>query len=234
LSFINPARPIFIGDGCVIGGHCLIFTHSSSLNHLEGYPVEFAPIEIGNGVGIAWRSFVLPGTKIGDGTMVGANSVVSGTIPGCSMAVGFPARIVGRPPVFPKIVSDDEKVETFEKIVREMIEFFSGSGLQCARDGEVYIVREPKSAWGRARSWRMRVIDDEIRESLRQVEADRLDVLVSLREIPEDLRQHLSSRKIMWIDISAKAQPQFENDLGNEVLSFFRRYGVRTLRYPRK
>lgn len=234
LCFINPARPIVIGDGCVIGGHCLIFTHSSSLNHLEGYPVEFAPIEIGNGVGIAWRSFVLPGTKIGDGTMVGANSVVSGTIPGCSMAVGFPARIVGRPPVFPKKVSDEEKVESFRKIVSEMIDYFIGSGLQCVRDGDAYIVREPTAAWRRTRTWRMRVTDQDPRQHSKEIEADRPDVLVSLHEIPDDVRHRLSSRKIMWIDVFAKAQPQFSNDLGNEVLSFFRRYGVRTLRYPRK
>ena len=80
----------------------------------------------------------------------------------------------------------------------------------------------------------MRIVDAELRPELNDLETDRLDVLVSLREIPDDLRQRLSARGTMWIDISAKAQPQFCNALGNEVLSFFRRYGVRTLRYPRK
>src|SRR5580698_3689415 len=98
MSFLNPARSIVMGDETGIGGHCLIFGHSSWLNQFEGYAVDFAPIEIGSNVGLAWRTFVLPGAKIGDGTMVGANSVVSGTLPPRSMAVGFPARVVSGPP----------------------------------------------------------------------------------------------------------------------------------------
>src|SRR5579872_1308505 len=140
-SFINPVPSVVIGDECVIGGHCLIFGHSSSLNQFEGYGVEFAPIEIGRGVGLAWRTFVLPGTKIGDGTMVGANSVVSGTLPSCSMAVGYPARVVGKAPVFPKQVSDEEKVAMFRRIVAEMFQFLVASGLECEKRGENYEVR---------------------------------------------------------------------------------------------
>ena len=158
MSFINPAQSIVIGDDSGIGGHSLIFGHSSFHNEFEGYPVEFAPIEIGNRVGLAWRVFVLPGTKIGDGTMVGANSVVSGTIPPGSMAVGYPARIVGKAPVFPREVSDDEKVVMFRRIVAEMTHFFVGSGLECEKDGEGYEIRKPNSRWWRARkSWRLQV-----------------------------------------------------------------------------
>src|SRR5580704_1131842 len=131
MSFINPARSVVIGDDSGIGGHCLIFGHSSFLNQFDGYAADFAPIEIGNSVGLAWRVFVLPGTTIGDGSMVGAGSVVSGTLPPRSLAVGFPARIVVKPPVFPKAVSDEEKVVMFEKIVAEMIQFLIGFGLEA-------------------------------------------------------------------------------------------------------
>src|SRR5665213_943281 len=136
MSFINPAQSIVIGDDSGIGGHSLIFGHSSFHSEFEGYPVKFAPIEIGSRVGLAWRVFVLPGTKIGDGAMVGAGSVVSGTIPPGSKAVGYPARIVGKAPVFPREVSDDEKVVMFRRIVAEMTHFFVGSGLECEKDGE--------------------------------------------------------------------------------------------------
>jgi hypothetical protein len=36
----------------------------------------------------------------------------------------------------------------------------------------------------------------------------------------------------MWIDLAKKEQSRTSNDLGEEVLNFFKRYGVRTLRYP--
>lgn len=229
LSFINPARPIVIGDGCAIGGHCLIFTHASSLNHFEGYPADFAPIEIGNGVGLAWRVFVLPGAKIGDGTMVGANSLVSGTLPPCAMAVGFPARVVGRPPVFPKQVPDEGKTELFRKIVAEMIEFLIGSGFDCIRTGEFYEIRRSHH---RSRNWRILVTDGDVREAVKAVSHQAPDVFLSLWDIPPDLRSFLEARKIPWIDIMGKAQSRRSNDLGDEVLSYFKRYGVRTLRYP--
>lgn len=233
MSFINPARSIVIGDDSGIGGHCLIFGHSSFQNHFEGYPVNFAPIEIGSGVGLSWRVFVLPGTKIGDGTMVGAGSLVSGTLPPCSMAVGFPAKIVGKAPVFPKRVSDEEKIEMFRRIIAEMIQFFAGSGLECEQDGAQYEVRRTNGRWRRLkRSWRMQATDGDVREVAKGLESEKLDVFLSLWEIPGDVRESLRSRDIMWIDIARKEQSRTSNDLGEEVLSFLKRYGVRTLRYP--
>lgn len=234
MSFINPARSIVIGNDTGIGGHSLIFGHSSHQSHFEGYAVDFAPIEIGSGVGLAWRTFVLPGTKIGDGTMVGANSLVSGNVPPFSMAVGFPARIVGKAPVFPRKVPDEEKIEIFRKIVLEMTGYFTGSGLECESDGNSYTIRELRSHRLRARrSWRMHVTDGDPREAVKALCASKLHVFLSLFEIPNDLRDLLVSRNTMWIDIAQKAQPRISNDLGEEVLSFFKRYGVRTLRYPR-
>src|SRR5579862_1226000 len=225
MSFINPARSIVIGDDSGIGGHCLIFGHSSFLNQFEGYPADFAPIEIGNSVGLAWRVFVLPGTKIGDGSMVGAGSVVSGTIPPCSLAVGYPARIVGKPPVFPKAVSDDEKVEMFRKITAEMIEFLVGFGFDARGDGRCYEIQRKKG-----RKWGLEVVDSDPREAVKTLGAP--DVFLSLLEIPTDLRDALTARNIVWIDVTRKEQPRISNDLGDEVLDFLKRYGVRTLRYP--
>ena len=49
-SFINPTKPIYIGDDTGIGGHCLLFTHGSWLSQLDGFPVTYAPIKLGNRV----------------------------------------------------------------------------------------------------------------------------------------------------------------------------------------
>ncbi len=232
LSFINPARSIVIGDDSGIGGHCLIFGHSSFHSQFEGYAVDFAPIEIGNNVGLSWRVFVLPGTKIGDGALIGADSMVSGTVPPRSMSVGFPARIVGKAPVFPKSVSDAEKVEMFRAIVAEMIGFLVGSGLECKQDGQIYKIKEANRRWRKARSWRLQVTDGDVRQSLNGHGPVRADVFLSLFEIPCDIRETISAQNIMWIDVTRKEQSRVSNDLGEEVTNFFRRYGVRTLRYP--
>jgi hypothetical protein len=57
-------------------------------------------------------------------------------------------------------------------------------------------------------------------------------VFLSLWEIPRDHRELLDAQGVMWIDVTKKEQSRTSNDLGEEVLSFFKRYGVRTLRYP--
>jgi acetyltransferase-like isoleucine patch superfamily enzyme len=234
LSFLNPARSIVIGDDSGIGGHSLIFGHSSFQNQFEGYAAEFAPVEIGSRVGLAWRTFVLPGTRIGDGTMVGANSVVSGTLPPDSLAVGFPARIVGKAPVFPKKLSDEEKVTMFRNIVSEMIRFLVGSGLVCEQHGNCYDVRKPVGRWFSSRkSWRMLITDGDVREAVKRPEATRLDVVLSLSAIPNDLRDTLRSQDVAWIDVASKEQSRVSNDLGDEVSNFLKRYGVRTARCPR-
>ena len=38
-TFLNPTKPLIIGDGTGIGGHCLLFTHGSWQSQLDGYPV---------------------------------------------------------------------------------------------------------------------------------------------------------------------------------------------------
>ncbi len=54
------------------------------------------PVRIGDGSWIGHGSVILPGADIGRNVVIGANSVVSGTIPDHSVAVGAPARVVNR------------------------------------------------------------------------------------------------------------------------------------------
>jgi hypothetical protein len=79
----------------------------------------------------------------------------------------------------------------------------------------------------------MKITDGDVREAVRDLGEPRPDVFLSLFEIPGDVRDFLRTRNIMWIDIAKKEQTRVSNDLGDEVLSFLRRYGVRTARCPR-
>lgn len=56
--------------------------------------VETAPVTIGDDVWIGFGSVILPGVKIGEGSVVGAKSVVTRDIPAGVVAAGNPARIV--------------------------------------------------------------------------------------------------------------------------------------------
>lgn len=230
--FINPARSITIGDDTGIGGDSLLFGHSSWLSKFEGYPVEFDDIEIGRSVSISWRVFVLPGSRIGDGTIVGANSLVRGNIPGNCLAVGFPARVVSKPPELPAPVSDDEKAGYLREITAEMIDYLRGFDLPCTeKDGDWIVTRRtPRWLGTRVQRWSLRILTsngDTLRQELTQ---SPIDVVVSLHPIPREIRSRLNSSGCAWIDIANKERSDRGNDLGEEVAMYLRRYGVRLLR----
>lgn len=90
LCLIHP-RNILIGHGTVIGEDCLIF-HEVTCGH--GY-VPGRP-RIGNGVDLYVGARVLGGVRIGDGTMVGANCVVTRNVPPRSVVLASPARVLSR------------------------------------------------------------------------------------------------------------------------------------------
>jgi acetyltransferase-like isoleucine patch superfamily enzyme len=225
MTFINPTRSITIGDDSGIGGDCLVFGHSSWLSKFEGYPVQFDSIEIGSSVSLSWRVFVLPGTKIGDGAVIGANSLVRGTIPPRCLAVGFPARVVSRPPEFPREVSLEDRQQYLREMLDELTASLQAEGLDVRGGGQCYeVVDARRSGFRRRRSWRLAVEYDDSDQS-----AD-VDVVLSLRSIARQRRDLLSSRGVMWIDIESKERSDAGNPLGEEVAQHLRRYGVRFFR----
>lgn len=53
-------------------------------------------IMVGNHVWIGVKAIILYGTEIGDGSIIGAGSLVKGKIPNNCIAAGVPARVVRR------------------------------------------------------------------------------------------------------------------------------------------
>jgi acetyltransferase-like isoleucine patch superfamily enzyme len=222
MTFINPARSITIGDDSGIGGHCLIFGHSSWLSEFEGYPVDFEDIVIGKSVSLTWRVFVLPGTKIGDGAVIGANSLVRGNVPGRCLAVGFPARVVSREPDFPRPMSYDDKRGVLEKLLVEYEQFLTEYGFQCRREPGTFQVQDSNTG----KSWLMKVAftsDDPL-------PAPETSVFLSLATLSQSRRDELDQLRIPWIDIASKDRSDQGNQFAEETVQFLRRYGVRLYR----
>lgn len=231
MSFINPTRSITIGDDSGIGGDCLLFGHTSWQNQLEGYRVDFEPIEIGKSVSLSWRVFVLPGTKIGDGAVIGANSLVSNYIPPKSLAIGYPARVVSKFPDFPKDLSREERTELFENMVREMILFFQGSGLICKGAGHDYTIYCGKKSGDKKRKkWLLCVAITPTVEHHADPVPEDIDVFLSFNRVAGDLRNTFDSRKVVWFDVENKERSALSNDLAEEVALFLTRYGIRFFR----
>jgi len=59
------------------------------------FPLCWSPIVIGDSAWIAAEALVLPGTRVGDGVVVGARAVVSGDLEAWTVYAGNPARRLG-------------------------------------------------------------------------------------------------------------------------------------------
>jgi acetyltransferase-like isoleucine patch superfamily enzyme len=119
--FQNPER-IEIGSGVRIGSRCHLWAGprdgwirigrdvlfgpevmltAATYRHELGNPVTDQPMSegdvvIGDNVWLATRAIVLPGTTIGEGSIVAAGAVVKGEFPPMSIIAGAPARVVSQ------------------------------------------------------------------------------------------------------------------------------------------
>jgi len=94
---ITSYSEVLIGDFAIIGEFVSIRDANLGMN--LGEPMRYqphtsSPVRVGRDVWIGRGSSVLPGTTIGEGAVIGANSVVTGDIPPFSIAVGVPAKVI--------------------------------------------------------------------------------------------------------------------------------------------
>jgi acetyltransferase-like isoleucine patch superfamily enzyme len=93
-----------IGNRVVISGGTLFLTHdgAASLLRRRGRPhaQHLGRIIVGDDTYIAQNCMILPGSTIGAHCIIGAGAVVRGTIPDNSVAVGNPAKVIGRTSLF--------------------------------------------------------------------------------------------------------------------------------------
>lgn len=92
------AASISIGNDTLLGPNVVIT--AASYDFRKGSPLSEQPmlesdIEIGKDVWVGAGAVILMGSKIGDGAVVGANSVVRGVIETGAVVAGSPARRIG-------------------------------------------------------------------------------------------------------------------------------------------
>jgi len=92
-----------IGSNCSISAGVQIYSHDSIKWAVSGgvEQYEYAPTSIGNNCYIGPNTVIAKGVKIGDRTIIGANSLVLDDVPEGSRAFGTPCKVECR--VKPKI-----------------------------------------------------------------------------------------------------------------------------------
>jgi acetyltransferase-like isoleucine patch superfamily enzyme len=93
-------RSVLIGDDVMTGPHCYV----TDQNHVYADPdapvgqqwPSDEPVEIGGGSWLGAGAVILPGTRLGRNTVVGASAVVRGHYPDHAVLAGVPAKVIRR------------------------------------------------------------------------------------------------------------------------------------------
>ena len=92
---------IWGAGGVKIGGNTMIASHVAITSVDHDYRSQEAhktaklkPVVIGEKVWIGAHTIILPGVKIGDGAVIGANTIVNKDVPPNVIFVGSPGRII--------------------------------------------------------------------------------------------------------------------------------------------
>jgi acetyltransferase-like isoleucine patch superfamily enzyme len=97
-TIIGAAKSIVLGERVLCGANVTITDfdwHGLNPTQRNQGGIERAqPIRIGDNVWLGLNTLVLKGVEIGSNTVVGANSVVSSSLPENVLAVGIPARVI--------------------------------------------------------------------------------------------------------------------------------------------
>lgn len=109
-AHITSINNIIIGKGTLLGKSVTITDNSHGSNNINEYekrPSERmlcskGPVHIGKNCWLGDKVTVCPGVTIGDGCVIGANSVVTKDMPSYSVCAGNPCRVIK------KIISNEE------------------------------------------------------------------------------------------------------------------------------
>jgi len=136
-NHINIAEPVTIGNDVGLSNETAILTHGYWLSVLEGFPASFAPVSIGNGAIIGWRSIILMGVNIGENAVVAAGSVVTKDLEPYSVYGGNPAKFIKK--VHP--LDHEARVRKLDEIIERYMEVAEHHNLSPQIDVEYPMIK---------------------------------------------------------------------------------------------
>jgi acetyltransferase-like isoleucine patch superfamily enzyme len=97
-AIIQALGGVTIKSGAIIGPRLKIHSANHQFKNATSIPYDETfdkrPVVINENVWIGGDVIIVPGVNIGEGSIIGAGSVVSGIIPPFSIAVGNPAKVI--------------------------------------------------------------------------------------------------------------------------------------------
>lgn len=201
---LNCTEPVLIGNQVGISAEVAVFTHGYHAGHpvRDGHGAAFAGVELADAVWLGFRSVVLPGVRVGEGTVVAASATVTRTLPAGVLAAGVPAVI--KRELRPQALDAQQRREAVAALVAGWLERLAFKGLVvrelpgCGRPGG--------EVSGRGGCWQIRLDTETPRVSVELQRAggeaavfdfaEPLAVAGVLDEVGHDLRDFC--RRATW------------------------------------
>ena len=126
---INATEPVVIGDEVGISAQVAIWTHGYHAGHpvRDGHAAAFAGAEVASGAWLGFRVTLLPGVRVGEGTIVAATATVTRTLPAGVLAAGVPATV--RRHLEPAAMSEQQRGEAVAALAAGWLQRLRFKGL---------------------------------------------------------------------------------------------------------
>jgi acetyltransferase-like isoleucine patch superfamily enzyme len=228
--FINPTRPVIIGDDVGVGGSNYIFTHGAWPNSLEGFPISFGPVTLEDRVWLPWRVFVMPNVTVGHDSVIAAGSVITKSIPPLSLAAGAPASVKKTGNEFIKKPTMEEKVEKLTSIFEgfrpylKMNKYLTGKTTDDKQFTEVIWMRSILNR-RKKKLGTIAILRNMEEKDIANIEPGM--IIASLEGISEDIRMKLERMNGSWFDLREYVWKGLRNEITNTLRTFLSRYGIR-------
>ena len=213
--FINTARPVYIGNEVGLGVRTSLYTHGAYQSVLDGFPVDFGEIRIGDNCWLP-GAIVLPGVTIGKNTVTGVGAVVTRDIPEGCVAAGVPARVI-KEKVYPKKLSIEEK----NRIMIDFIETL-GEVLSDTYDVEVNSLKNSIILNLRGLSGDEPIQKIVYRHTFGEVSNEGRIILVGF-----EFKDTISNKNNTIFDLKKRTINGKADNLSERLKNQLRRYGVR-------
>ena len=112
MEFIDEPYLVELGNHVVVADSVRFITHDGGVwVFWEEYPEidHYGKIVVKDNVFIGMNTIILAGTTIGNDCVIGAGSVVRGTIPDGSVVLGNPAKVVMKVSLYRKLILNSKK-----------------------------------------------------------------------------------------------------------------------------
>jgi acetyltransferase-like isoleucine patch superfamily enzyme len=130
-TLVNTARPVVIGHEVGLGTRTSIYTHGAYPSRLQGFPVAFDGVEIGDFTWVPGAT-INPGVRIGRNVVVGVNSLVTTSLPDGCLAAGSPAKVI-KEDAYPRPFGVEQRARFFGSYLADYATLL-GSGAPVAVD----------------------------------------------------------------------------------------------------